>query len=228
MKKFLSHYEQSWMRETEIYQTVLSRHLLGFIASDITGRGQVTQMFLITEYHPHGSLYDFLQTHKLQKKVMARLAYSAAVGLTHLHSEIMGTQGKPPIAHRDIKSKNILVKENLTCCIGNFGLAVKCEPETEKSDIKPDTQVGTWRYMAPEVISNTLDTSNFTSYKMADMYSFGLVLWEIARRGVSEGWFDSLRLVYLNVFGLKLGECARARPQTCRWEFMGNGAFRLQ
>ena len=98
MKKFLSHYEQSWMRETETYQTVLSRHenILGFITSDITGRGQVTQMFLITEYHSHGSLYDFLQTHKLQKKVMARLAYSAAVGLTHLHSEIMGTQGKPP------------------------------------------------------------------------------------------------------------------------------------
>ena len=120
------------------------------------------------------------------------------------------------------------MKENLTCCIGNFGLAVKCEPETEKSDIKPDTQVGTRRYMAPEVISNTLDTSNFTSYKMADMYSFGLVLWEIARRGVSEGWFDSLRLVYLNVLWLKLGECARARPQTCRWGFISNGAFRLR
>ena len=217
MKKFLSHYEQSWMRETEIYQTVLLRHenILGFIASDITGSGQVTQMFLITEYHPHGALYDFLRTHKLQKKVMARLAYSAAAGLTHLHSEIMGTQGKPPIAHRDIKSKNILVKENLTCCIGDFGLAVKYEPETEKIDIKPDTRVGTRRYMAPEVISNTLDTSNFTSYKMADMYSFGLVLWEIARRGVSEGWFSSLRLVYLNVFWLRCGKFARARQQIC-------------
>lgn len=189
VKIFLTHYEQSWERETEIYQTVQLRHenILGFIASDIIGSKQVTQMYLITEYHPYGSLYDFLRNHKLEMKVMARLAFSASAGLAHLHSEILGTQGKPPIAHRDIKSKNILVKENLTCCIGDFGLAVKYQPETEEIDIKPDTRVGTRRYMAPEVIDNSLDRSNFTSYKMADMYSFGLVLWEIARRGISAG-----------------------------------------
>ena len=33
--------------------------------------------------------------------------------------------GKPAIAHRDIKSKNILVKKNGTCCIADLGLAVR-------------------------------------------------------------------------------------------------------
>lgn len=51
------------------------------------------------------------------------MLYSIANGLTHLHTA--GT----PIAHRDIKSRNILVKANRTCCLADFGLAVKYEKE---------------------------------------------------------------------------------------------------
>lgn len=151
-------------------------------------------MYLISDYHPYGSLYDFLRCHCLNKKTMIKLALSASAGLTHLHTEIQGTKGKPPIAHRDIKSKNILVKENLTCCIADFGLAVKYSSETEEIDIKPDTRVGTRRYMAPEVLDNALDTRHFAAFKMADIYSFGLVLWEIARRCISDGEYSAFGL----------------------------------
>ena len=147
----------------------------------------MTQMYLITDYHQYGSLYDFLRLHHLDKKTTIKLALSAIAGIAHLHTEILGTKGKPPIAHRDIKSKNILVKENLNCCIADFGLAVKYSPETEEIDMKPDIRVGTRRYMAPEVLDNTIDSRNFPAFKMADMYSFGLVLWEIARRCISDG-----------------------------------------
>ena len=54
-----------------------------------------------------------------------KLAHSAASGLSHLHLEIHGARGKPAIVHRDIKSRNILVKQNLTCAIADFGLAIK-------------------------------------------------------------------------------------------------------
>lgn len=203
VKIFLSHCESSWQRETEIYQTVLLRHesVLGFIASDIIGSNQVTQMYLITDYHPYGSLYDFLRCHGLNKKTMVKLALSASAGLTHLHTEIQGTKGKPPIAHRDIKSKNILVKENLTCCIADFGLAVKYSSDTEEIDIKPDTRVGTRRYMAPEVLDNALDCRNFAAFKMADIYSFGLVLWEIARRCFSDetGMCEEYQVPYFDM-----------------------------
>lgn len=97
----------------------------GFIAADIKGTGSWTQLYLITDYHENGSLYDYLKSTTLDNKAMLRLAYSSVSGLTHLHTEIFGTQGKPAIAHRDLKSKNILVKRNGTCCIADLGLAVK-------------------------------------------------------------------------------------------------------
>ena len=42
--------------------------------------------------------------------------------------------------------------------------------------------MGTRRYMAPEVLDESLNKSNIESFKAADMYAFGLVLWEITRR----------------------------------------------
>ena len=63
--------------------------------------------------------------HTLTPKTMLEMALSIATGLTHLHLEISGTQGKPAIAHRDLKSRNILVKRDLTCVIADLGLCVK-------------------------------------------------------------------------------------------------------
>jgi serine/threonine protein kinase len=82
-------------------------------------------MLLITDYHENGSLHDYLQTHVLDSSSLLSLALSAASGVAHLHTEIFGTRGKPAISHRDIKSKNILVKRNGQCAIADFGLAVR-------------------------------------------------------------------------------------------------------
>ncbi|XP_037293063.1 bone morphogenetic protein receptor type-1B isoform X2 [Manduca sexta] len=184
VKVFFTTEEASWFRETEIYQTVLMRHenILGFIAADIKGTGSWTQMLLITDYHENGSLHDYLQTVVLDTHSLLTMAYSIVSGLAHLHMDIFGTKGKPAIAHRDIKSKNILVKRNGQCAIADFGLAVRYVAERNEVDIAPNTRVGTRRYMAPEVLDEKLDTTNFEAFKMADMYSLGLVLWELCRR----------------------------------------------
>lgn len=127
VKVFFTLEEASWFRETEIYQTVLMRHdnILGFIAADIKGTGSWTQMLLITDYHERGSLHDYLQTTVLDHQALSMICFSVASGIAHLHTEIFGTQGKPAIAHRDIKSRNILVKRNGECVIADFGLAVR-------------------------------------------------------------------------------------------------------
>ncbi|KAJ8933751.1 hypothetical protein NQ318_000479, partial [Aromia moschata] len=184
VKVFFTTEEQSWFRETEIYQTVLMRHenVLGFIAADIKGTGSWTQMLLITDYHENGSLYDYLQDHCLDPSSLLLMAQSIASGLSHLHTEIFGTSGKPAIAHRDIKSKNILVKRNGECCIADFGLAVKFLSDTNEIDVPPNVRSGTRRYMAPELLDKTINVHSFDAHKMADVYAFGLVLWEMSRR----------------------------------------------
>lgn len=54
--------------------------------------------------------------------------------------------GKPAIAHRDIKSKNILVKKCETCAIADLGLAVKHDSVLNTIDIPQNPKVGTKRY----------------------------------------------------------------------------------
>lgn len=49
----------------------------------------------------------------------------------HIHEEILPSKGegyKPAIAHRDFKSKNVLLKADLTACIADFDLALVFEP----------------------------------------------------------------------------------------------------
>ncbi|XP_054266170.1 bone morphogenetic protein receptor type-1B-like [Macrosteles quadrilineatus] len=196
VKVFFTTEEASWFRETEIYQTVLMRHenILGFIAADIKGTGSWTQMLLITDYHEYGSLYDYLQNTVLEPSGLLRLAKSASGGIAHLHTEIFGTHGKPAIAHRDIKSRNILVKKNGECAIADFGLAVRFLSDSNEIDIAANTRVGTRRYMAPEVLDETLDSKSFDAFKMADMYSLGLVFWEMCRRCATKGGSDKWNL----------------------------------
>lgn len=201
VKVFFTTEEASWFRETEIYQTVLMRHenILGFIAADIKGTGSWTQMLLITDYHERGSLHDYLQTTVLDPHSTITMAYSIVSGLAHLHMDIFGTKGKPAIAHRDIKSKNILVKRNGQCALADFGLAVRFVAERDEVDIAPNTRVGTRRYMPPEVLDEALDVTNFEAFKTADMYSLGLVLWEMCRRcatGDKGQWVEPYALPY--------------------------------
>lgn len=68
----------------------LSEHSL-FLAAD---NGTWTQLWLVSDYHEHGSLFDYLNRYTVTIEGMIKLALSAASGLAHLHMEIVGTQGK--------------------------------------------------------------------------------------------------------------------------------------
>jgi len=145
----------------------------------------------VTQFHPRGSLYDYLNrpNTSLTWRQSFKIITSALNGLVHLHTEVYAVQNKPCIAHRDIKSKNILVRgeddNNVTCVIADFGLAVTAEELdnlilTEENN----TRVGTKRYMSPEVLDLSIIRKNRTmeAFRKSDIYSFALVMWEVLRK----------------------------------------------
>lgn len=108
--------------------------------------------------------------HTITIQTMIKMMFSIASGLCHLHRPIDAARGlnffllnlfqimfffvigKVALAHRDFKTRNILVKRDLTCCIADLGLAVKenrqVRSNEEKScviDIIPNHRAGTIR-----------------------------------------------------------------------------------
>eukprot|EP00095_Tigriopus_kingsejongensis_P002260 maker-scaffold633_size121756-snap-gene-0.23 protein:Tk02260 transcript:maker-scaffold633_size121756-snap-gene-0.23-mRNA-1 annotation:"transforming growth factor-beta receptor type" len=201
VKIFSTRDENSWFRESQIYQTVMLRHenILGFVATDNKDNGTWTQLWLVTDYHEYGSLFDYIYKLEVTPQLLISMALSIATGLAHLHMEIIGTQGKPAIAHRDLKSKNILVKKDLTCAIADLGLCVRHNSETDTVDLPNNNKVGTKRYLAPEILNGTLDMNHFDSWKRADVYSLGLVFWELSRRTSLGGIVEDFQMPYYEV-----------------------------
>ncbi|TKS66707.1 Activin receptor type-2A [Collichthys lucidus] len=82
---------------------------------------------------------------------------------------------------RDFKSKNVLLKSNLTACIADFGLALRgrgitsCPISAHVMSPVARQQVGTRRYMAPEVLEGAINFQR-DSFLRIDMYALGLVL----------------------------------------------------
>jgi len=190
VKVFFTPEEASWQREKQVYEMCRLQHpnILGFIAADITSSNGVrgcTEMWLITEFHKFGSLHDYLKIQVQSPTETLQMCLSIVQGLDYLHKEVIATSIRPAIAHRDIKSKNILVRADGLCCIADFGLAVMFSTgQGEKREFLDVlcTRQGTRRYMSPEVLAEQLDVCSFEAFKQSDMYSLGLVLWEVALR----------------------------------------------
>ncbi|KHG02270.1 Serine/threonine-protein kinase CTR1 [Gossypium arboreum] len=131
--------------------------------------GAVTRppnLSIITEFLPRGSLYKILHRphSRIDEKQRIKMALDVARGMNCLHASI------PTIVHRDLKSPNLLVDKNWTVKVCDFGLS-RLKHNTFLSS---KSTAGTPEWMAPEVLRN--EPSN----EKCDVYSFGVILWEIA------------------------------------------------
>lgn len=118
---------------------------------------------IITEYYPGGSLRKYLhqqEPYSLPLNLVLRLSLDIAHGMQYLH-----TQG---ILHRDLKSENLLLDEDMCVKVADFGISCL---ESQCGSAKGFT--GTYRWMAPEMIKEKHHT------KKVDVYSYGIVLWEL-------------------------------------------------
>uniref|UniRef100_A0AAY4BCP0 receptor protein serine/threonine kinase n=1 Tax=Denticeps clupeoides TaxID=299321 RepID=A0AAY4BCP0_9TELE len=182
---------QNFVNERAIYRTPLLEHdnIARFIVGDerLTSDGRM-EYLLVMEYYPHGSLCRYLSVQAGDWVSCCRLAHSVTRGLAYLHTELLrGDVYKPAVSHRDLNSRNVLVKNDGTCVISDFGLSMKLTGnrlvrpgEEENAAI---SEVGTIRYMAPEVLEGAVNLRDCESaLKQVDMYALGLIYWETFMR----------------------------------------------
>jgi serine/threonine-protein kinase CTR1 len=104
------------------------------------------ELCIVTEFIARGSLHDVMKANRpdFDWKRKLKIATHAAIGMLYLHSR------SPPIVHRDLKSDNLLVTDDFSCKVCDFGLArVKAHVTHVETS---HANAGTPAWMAPELL----------------------------------------------------------------------------
>nr|XP_046213237.1 mitogen-activated protein kinase kinase kinase 21 isoform X3 [Oncorhynchus gorbuscha] len=157
---------------------------------------------LVMEYARGGTLNRALTGRRIPPHILVNWAVQIARGMHYLHEEAV-----VPIIHRDLKSCNILLLEKIenddigrkTLKITDFGLAREWHNTTKMS------AAGTYSWMAPEVIKSSLFS------KGSDVWSYGVLLWELLTGEVPYRGIDGLAVAY----GVAVNKLTLPIPSTC-------------
>ncbi|XP_071514684.1 uncharacterized protein [Panulirus ornatus] len=194
VKMYPHHYKSSYQNEKYIYSLPLMEHsnLLSYLGGgECIGPDGKTCYGLVLSYCPNGRLSNFLSANTLSWPVFCHIVLTATRGLAHLHSDIRkGDILKPCVNHRDFNTRNLLLTENLSCVVSDLGFAIHTQGskyfingEEQHAETSSLTDVGTLRYMAPEVLEGAVNLRDCeAALKQIDIYALGLVLWECAAR----------------------------------------------
>ncbi|XP_048423179.1 probable LRR receptor-like serine/threonine-protein kinase At4g29180 isoform X1 [Pyrus x bretschneideri] len=157
---------REFQTEAELLMRIHHRNLASFIGYC----DDANNLALIYEYMANGnlknSLSDAERSSQMTWEMRLHIAIDAAQGLEYLHHGC-----KPPIVHRDVKTANILLSENLEAKIADFGLSKVFASDIETQVVS--TVMGTAGYLDPEY--HNCQGLN----EKSDVYSFGVVLLEL-------------------------------------------------
>uniref|UniRef100_A0A3B4E756 receptor protein-tyrosine kinase n=1 Tax=Pygocentrus nattereri TaxID=42514 RepID=A0A3B4E756_PYGNA len=132
-------------------------------------------VMIVTEYMENGSLDSFLRKHDAQFTVIQLVGMLRGIASGMKYLSDMG------YVHRDLAARNILVNSNLVCKVSDFGLSRVLEDDPEAAYTTRGGKIPI-RWTAPEAIAYR----KFTS--ASDVWSYGIVLWEVMSYGERPYW----------------------------------------
>ncbi|KAH9694530.1 serine/threonine-protein kinase STY46 [Citrus sinensis] len=150
--------QKEFAQEVFIMRKVRHKNVVQFIGACT----KPPSLCIVTEFMSGGSVYDYLHKLKGVFKLpsLLKVAIDVSKGMNYLHQN--------NIIHRDLKAANLLMDENEVVKVADFGVArVKAQSGVMTAE------TGTYRWMAPEVIEHKPYDHK------ADVFSFGIVLWEL-------------------------------------------------
>ncbi|XP_044511950.1 serine/threonine-protein kinase STY46-like isoform X2 [Mangifera indica] len=150
--------QNEFAQEVYIMRKVRHKNVVQFIGACT----RPPRLCIVTEFMSGGSMYDFLQKQKggFELPSLLRIAIDVSTAMNYLHQN--------NIIHRDLKTANLLMDENGVVKVADFGVA----RVRDQSGVMT-AETGTYRWMAPEVIEHRPYDHK------ADVFSFGVVLWEL-------------------------------------------------
>lgn len=167
--KILKQYKEAWndfSLEVDIMFSLKHKYIAPLIGVCL----EDDYLILVYDFLSRGSLEESIQGHRekipLPWKVRFSVALAIAEALNYLHNEC-----SPPVIHRDVKSSNILLSDELHPQLSDFGLAVW--GTSDSTHLVTDEIVGTFGYIAPEYFMQGKVSDK------VDVYSFGIVLLEL-------------------------------------------------
>ncbi|XP_054690975.1 mitogen-activated protein kinase kinase kinase 13 isoform X1 [Grus americana] len=148
---------------------------------------------IIMEYCAHGQLYEVLRAgRKVTPRLLVDWSTGIASGMNYLHLH--------KIIHRDLKSPNVLVTHTDAVKISDFGTSKELSDKSTKMSF-----AGTVAWMAPEVIRNEPVSEK------VDIWSFGVVLWELLTGEIPYKDVDSSAIIW----GVGSNSLHLPVPSTC-------------
>ncbi|KAK8551739.1 hypothetical protein V6N12_040363 [Hibiscus sabdariffa] len=178
---------KEFTQEVNIMRKIRHKNVVQFIGACTSP----PTLCIVTEFMSGGNIYDLLHKQKSGFKLpfLLKVAIDVSKGMSYLHQN--------SIMHRDLKAANLLMDENGVVKVADFGVArVQAQPGVMTAE------TGTYRWMAPETMTalmiNIICLSSFNQLSdilsalgpwkviehkpydhKADVFSFGVVLWEL-------------------------------------------------
>ncbi|KAI5102014.1 bone morphogenetic protein receptor, type II a (serine/threonine kinase) precursor, partial [Silurus meridionalis] len=183
LKVFPTIRQQEFTKEKHVYKLPLMMHS-GIIR--LLEDGKIRNGFvLVLELATQGPLNAFLSRTVCDWACTLKLAQTLSQGLAYLHTDLnMNGVYKPAVAHCDLSSRNVLVRANGSCALCDFGCStvLQCQAPQGYSGIIKVFQMGTLQYMSPEILEGCANLRSSRFLLQADVYSLGLLLWELLMR----------------------------------------------